>query len=139
VKKSAEIRKTNSNIYDANGADTGKCVDYSQIKAEQNQYLPYYMYRQKNAIGNYENVGFTKPGHEGYYNIYMMEELHSIFASGAGAVSKLVDNTNTDPNAASKKITRIFNQKYPYEYLTEDRSKSLYDKAVQFYKEHNMI
>ena len=139
VKKSAEIRKTNSNIYDANGTDTGKCVDYSQIKAIQNSYLPYYMYRQKNAVGNYENVGFTKEGHEGYYNIYMMEELHSIFAAGAGAVTKLVDNTTDLSKASSKKIIRLFNQKYPYEYLSEDKSEDFYKSAVDFYKEHNMI
>ena len=137
VKKSAEIRKTNSNIYDASGTDTGKCVDYSQIKAIQNAYLPYYMYRQKNATGNYENVGFTKEDHEGYYNIYMMEELHSIFAVGAGAVTKLVDNTDTAES--NKKIVRLFNQKYPYEYLNEDKSEEFYRSAISFYEEHNMI
>ena len=138
VKKSAEIRKTNSDIYDANGTVTGKCVDYSQIKAIQNSYLPYYMYRQKNATGNYENVGFTKEDHEGYYNIYMMEELHSIFAVGAGAVTKLVDNTD-GTNSSKKKIVRLFNQKYPYEYLNEDKSEEFYKAAISFYEEHNMI
>jgi oxygen-independent coproporphyrinogen-3 oxidase len=59
--------------------------------AQQAGYIPYYMYRQKNTVGNYENVGFSKPGHEGLYNVYMMEELHTIFASGAGGVTKLVD------------------------------------------------
>ena len=138
VKKSAEIRKTNTNIYDASGTDTGKCVDYSQIKAIQNEYLPYYMYRQKNATGNYENVGFTKEDHEGYYNIYMMEELHSIFAVGAGAVTKLVDNSDSI-KSSEKKIVRLFNQKYPYEYLSEDKSEEFYKSAVSFYEEHNMI
>ena len=138
VKKSAEIRKTNTNIYDASGTDTGKCVDYSQIKAIQNEYLPYYMYRQKNATGNYENVGFTKEDHEGYYNIYMMEELHSIFAVGAGAVTKLVDNSDSI-QSSEKKIVRLFNQKYPYEYLNEDKSEEFYKSAVSFYEEHNMI
>ncbi|MBO5909437.1 MAG: coproporphyrinogen dehydrogenase HemZ [Clostridia bacterium] len=138
VKKSAEIRKTNTNIYDASGTDTGKCVDYSQIKAIQNEYLPYYMYRQKNATGNYENVGFTKEDHEGYYNIYMMEELHSIFAVGAGAVTKLVDNSDSI-KSSEKKIVRLFNQKYPYEYLNEDKSEEFYKSAVSFYEEHNMI
>lgn len=53
-------------------------------------YLPYYIYRQKNTVDNLENVGFALPGTEGLYNIYMMEEIHSIFAVGAGAVSKMV-------------------------------------------------
>ena len=115
IKKSSDYKKMYSNPYDAIGTDTGKCVDYSQIKAIQHSYLPYYMYRQKNAMGNYENVGFSKEGHEGLYNIYMMEELHSIFSAGAGAVTKLVDNTIDDNGSGSKKIERLFNQKYTYE------------------------
>ena len=139
IKKSADFKKSHSNLYDAIGTDTGKCVDYSQIKAIQHAYLPYYMYRQKNAMGNYENVGFSKEGHEGLYNIYMMEELHSIFAAGAGAVTKLVDNTVEDSVPGAKKIVRLFNQKYPYEYLAEDKSEDFYTEAINFYKEHNMI
>ena len=139
VKKSSDFRRIHSNPYDAIGTDTGKCVDYSQIKAIQNSYIPYYMYRQKNAMGNYENVGFSKEGHEGLYNIYMMEELHSIFATGAGAVTKLVDNTSCDASDGSKKIVRLFNQKYPYEYLSEDKSEEFYNEAINFYNEHNMI
>jgi len=137
VKKSAEILKINSHIYSANGGDVGKCVDYSQIKSNQNGYIPYYMYRQKNTVGNYENVGFSLAGHEGLYNIYMMEEIHSIFAAGAGAVTKLVDNTN--PSTEHREIERLFNQKYPYEYLKEDRSQSFADAAVKFYTDHGML
>jgi oxygen-independent coproporphyrinogen-3 oxidase len=87
VKKSSEILKNDTNAYSLRGGDAGKCVDYSQIKAHQAGYIPYYMYRQKNTVGNYENVGFSLPGHEGLYNIYMMEEIHSIFSAGAGADS----------------------------------------------------
>ena len=137
VKKSAEILKLNSHIYSANGGDVGKCVDYSQIKTHQEGYIPYYMYRQKNTVGNYENVGFSLAGHEGLYNIYMMEEIHSIFAAGAGAVTKLVDNT--DPSTESREISRLFNQKYPYEYLKEDRCNAFAEAAVKFYKEHGML
>ncbi len=139
VKKSAEIRKANSDVYSASDLDAGKCVDYAQIKTGQNNYLPYYMYRQKNSVGNYENVGFSKEGHEGLYNIYMMEELHSIFAVGAGAVTKLVDNLDYGAESSEKKIVRLFNQKYPYEYLSEDRSDEFYKAAIDFYNEHNMI
>jgi len=139
VKKSSDFRRMHSNPYDLRGTDTGKCVDYTQLKAIQNSYLPYYMYRQKNAMGNYENVGFSKEGHEGLYNIYMMEELHSIFASGAGAVTKLVDNRNIDSQENTKKIVRLFNQKYPYEYLAEDKSEEFYKSAIDFYNEHNLI
>ena len=137
VKKSAEVLRQNSNIYSARGGDVGKCVDYSQLKTDIAGYIPYYMYRQKNTVGNYENVGFSHPGHEGLYNIYMMEEIHSIFASGAGAVSKLVDNTGSCCN--KREIERLFHQKYPYEYLREDKNEAFYRAAVKFYTEHGMI
>lgn len=51
---------------------------------------PYYMYRQKNMLGNFENVGYAKPGTEGIYNIEIMEEAQSIIALGAGAITKIV-------------------------------------------------
>ena len=137
VKKSAEILRLNADVYSVHGGDAGKCVDYSQIKANAAGYVPYYMYRQKNTVGNYENVGFSKPGHEGLYNIYMMEEIHSIFASGAGAVTKLVDNTASGVEA--RKIERLFHQKYPYEYLAEDRSRAFSQVAEEFYREHGML
>ena len=91
VKKSAEILQKDAKVYDIRGGDTGKCIDYSQIKAMHEGYKPYYMYRQKNTVGNFENVGLATEGNEGLYNIYMMEEVHSIFAAGAGAVTKAVD------------------------------------------------
>ena len=137
VKKSAEILRLNSDVYSVRGGDAGKCVDYSQIKTQQAGYIPYYMYRQKNTVGNYENVGFSLQGHEGLYNIYMMEEIHSIFAAGAGAVTKLVDNTGS--HLEKRTIERLFHQKYPYEYLAEDRSRQFSDTAEAFYREHGMI
>jgi oxygen-independent coproporphyrinogen-3 oxidase len=75
------------------------------------------MYRQKNTVGNLENVGFAKEGHEGLYNVYMMEETETIFAVGAGAVTKLV--SDEWENGIPKNIVRIFTPKYPYEYLRE--------------------
>ena len=137
VKKSAEILRLNSDVYSARGGDAGKYVDYSQIKAHQAGYIPYYMYRQKNTVGNYENVGFSMPGHEGLYNIYMMEEIHSIFAAGAGAVTKLVDLTGA--TKSGRTIERLFNQKYPYEYLAENRSRNFAESAERFYNEHGML
>ena len=109
-------------------------MDYSQIKSAQAGYKPYYMYRQKNTVGNYENVGFALPGAEGRYNIYMMEEVHSIFAIGAGAVSKMVKYSSE--KGVKSVILRHFNQKYPYEYLAENRSEELCQKYEEFYREH---
>ena len=73
-------------------------------------YRPYYLYRQKNTLQNLENVGWCKPGHEGYYNIYIMEEVQTILSAGAGGSTKLVDT-------AGNRIQRIFNFKYPNEYI----------------------
>ncbi|AOT72829.1 coproporphyrinogen dehydrogenase HemZ [Geosporobacter ferrireducens] len=52
--------------------------------------IPYYLYRQKFMVGNLENTGYCKPGHECIYNIQIMEERQSILAMGAGAISKIV-------------------------------------------------
>ena len=51
---------------------------------------PYYLYRQKNMTGNYENTGYSRPGKEGIYNILIMEEVQTIVACGAGTVTKRV-------------------------------------------------
>ena len=51
---------------------------------------PYYLYRQKNMTGNYENTGYSRPGKEGIYNILIMEEVQTIVALGAGTVTKRV-------------------------------------------------
>lgn len=51
---------------------------------------PYYLYRQKNMAGNFENVGYSKPGREGIYNVLIMEEKQTIMAVGAGASTKVV-------------------------------------------------
>ena len=66
-------------------------------------------------MGNQENVGYAKEGREAYYNIFMMEEIHSIFGVGAGAVTKLIRKTE----GGKQQIQRIFTPKYPYEYLRD--------------------
>jgi oxygen-independent coproporphyrinogen-3 oxidase len=132
VKRSAEL-KLSENIYSMRGGDAGKCVDYSQIKLQQAGYIPYYMYRQKNTVGNFENVGFSVPGMEGRYNIYMMEEVHSIFAVGAGAVTKCVRLAGD--GAEKTVIRRFFNPKYPYEYLREENCSGLIRAVREFYSD----
>ncbi len=128
VKKAADALRRNSNIYSASGGDSAKCVSYSQIKTKFAKYKPYYMYRQKNTVGNLENVGYSLEGHEGLYNIFMMEETQTIFAVGAGAVTKLVEYKR--PTEGESRITRIFNPKYPYEYLREsEQQKNSGDSA----------
>lgn len=72
-------------------------------------YRPYYLYRQSRMVGNQENVGWSRPGCEGLYNVYIMDETHTILGCGAGAVTKL-KRPGTDY------LERIFNYKFPYEY-----------------------
>ncbi len=69
---------------------------------------PYYMYRQKNMLGNLENVGYCDDEHECLYNIYIMEEVQDIYAIGAGASTKIIDGS---------KIDRVFNVKEVSEYI----------------------
>lgn len=130
-KNAADFSQSRKSISGEICSETAKCVDYSQLTAKNAGYVPYYIYRQKNTVDNLENVGFALPGTEGRYNIYMMEEVHSIFAVGAGAVSKMVSRDG-------KIIKRIFEYKYPYEYLSEkDAAKN--DEKMQaiwtFYRE----
>lgn len=137
VKKSAEILQQGTRVYSITGGDVGKCVDYSQLRAVQAGYAPYYMYRQKNTVGNFENVGFAKPGAEGLYNVYMMEEVHTILAAGAGAVTKLVDYRTAEDGKI--KIERIFNDKYPFEYLRDNKSAEINAGVVEFYEKHGLV
>ncbi|MFT9848426.1 coproporphyrinogen III oxidase [Aneurinibacillus sp. REN35] len=72
-------------------------------------YVPYYLYRQKNILGNLENVGYAKPGQESLYNIMIMEEVQSIIGLGCGAASKWV-------HPVTGNISRFANPKEPKAY-----------------------
>lgn len=71
---------------------------------------PYYLYRQKNILGNLENIGYCTPGHESIYNIQIMEEKQSIIAMGAGGVTKMV-------YPEENRIERVFNVKSVNDYI----------------------
>ncbi len=110
--------------------EANEMVDYSFEALKNNGYYPYYMYRQSKTVGNLENVGWCKNGKDGLYNVYMMDETHSVFGCGGGAVTKLRSPVDT-------KIERIYNFKYPYEYIDRfdemiTRKSGIYD----FYKEY---
>ena len=70
---------------------------------------PYYLYRQKYMSGSFENVGWCRAGYTGYYNIYMMEELHSILSLGGGGMNKI--------NLPAGALERFHNPKYPQDYI----------------------
>ena len=92
-------------------AETAQMLEYSDSALSAAGFFSYYMYRQSKTVGNNENVGWSKEGRECLYNIYMMEEIHTVLAAGGGAVTKL-------KNPFENKIERIFNFKYPYEYIS---------------------
>ena len=70
--------------------NTDEIIGMTMEYARQMGMSPYYLYRQKNMAGNFENVGYAKDGKKGVYNILIMEEKQSIYAAGAGAQSKIV-------------------------------------------------
>ncbi len=112
------------------GELASRMVDYAYEELTKKGILPYYMYRQSKTVGNLENVGYAKKGYEGYYNIYIMDETHSILGCGASAVTKL-----REPRG--KTIERIFNYKYPYEYISGfDELKKRKEKILEFYQKY---
>ena len=90
------------------GDEVAQMLDCSRERLSAQNYTPYYLYRQKYMSGSLENVGWTRPGLAGLYNIIMMEELHTVVSLGAGGVTKLI---------GAQTILRLTNPKYPQDYL----------------------
>ena len=111
MKRSARLVTERMAAYNAEGELAAQMLDYGEKRLTESGYDPYYLYRQSGMVGNLENVGWSKPGYEGAYNVFIMDETHSILAVGGGAVTKL-----KQPHVNN--IERIFNYKYPYEYIS---------------------
>ncbi len=95
-------------------------------------YYPYYLYRQKGTVEALENTGFCKEGKEGIYNVFIMDETHTILATGAGGVTKM-----KDPHGS--KIERIFNFKFPYEYVDSfDLMNKRKEQVRDFYERYHL-
>ena len=88
----------------------GRMLDYAAGTLSGSGFRPYYLYRQKYMSGGFENVGWSLPGYESLYNVCIMEELCTILSLGGGGSTKLVD-------PARGRIERVFNPKYPREYI----------------------
>ncbi|MDR0999828.1 MAG: coproporphyrinogen dehydrogenase HemZ [Clostridiales bacterium] len=108
IKRASRLRPTLNEYHIASVGELERMLDLSRQICMSTGYMPYYMYRQKNMLGNFENVGYSKPGREGIYNVMMMEETQSVWATGAGAVTKLV---------VGDKISRVFNVKSLDDYI----------------------
>ena len=114
-----------------NGGVTASMVETANALLSGAGYKPYYMYRQSKSLENIENVGWTKPGFGCLYNIYMMEEVHTVLAAGAGAVTKL-------KAPESDLLERVYNYKYPYEYVSRFEELTERKRRVGgFYRELN--
>ena len=98
-----------------------KMIELAAGYAEKMGLEPYYLYRQKNIAGNFENVGYAKVDKAGIYNILIMEEKQSIVAVGAGASTKIVlpkDKTVIDEKTGNpKRIVRTENVKDVEQYI----------------------
>ena len=111
VKRASRL-KENIYAYDLAAADEmEKMIALSAEYAQKMGLSPYYMYRQKAMVGNFENVGFCKKGMESIYNVEIMEEKQTIIATGAGGATKLFDS---DKNM----LTRVFNVKSIEDYTS---------------------
>lgn len=121
-----------STVFGENGAASAM-VNYSYEKLCECGYFPYYMYRQSKTVENLENVGYSKQGKEGLYNVYIMDETHSIIACGASAVTKL-------RQYGTENIERIYNYKYPYEYVGRfDEMLKRKEKIREFYSDNGLL
>ncbi|MDE6880668.1 MAG: coproporphyrinogen dehydrogenase HemZ [Oscillospiraceae bacterium] len=110
-------------------AEVAEMLDYANAALRTAGFGPYYLYRQKYMSGSFENVGWCRPGGTGWYNIYIMEELHTILSLGAGGSTKLVD-------APRDRIERVFNLKYPLEYIQRPEKIAANHAAFRaFYRE----
>ena len=101
---------------------TAAMTEYAEKALIEAGYRPYYLYRQKNTVGNLENVGYALPGTESCYNVYIMEENQTILACGAGGVTKIVGK-------GENPIHRVFNFKYHFEYI--DRFDEIIERKKQ--------
>ncbi len=123
-KRASEMTKNKEKYKVAGRDEISEMMDQATEWTKIHNYAPYYLYRQKNILGNLENVGYAIPGQESIYNIMIMEEQQSIIGLGCGASSKFVD-----PNTG--KITRFANPKDPKSYndnfihYTEEKVKIL--------------
>ncbi len=121
IKKGSYLAEEENRL---SGEKVGEMVDYSSARLLENNYRPYYLYRQKYMAGNLENVGYAKVGKECVYNIDIMEEISNNVACGANAISKRIFN-------GGERIERMASPKDVVTYLNKlDRIKQ--DKSKLF-------
>lgn len=123
IKRGSRLNLEKAPLPDA--AAVGRMLDGAASALTGGGYRPYYLYRQKRTAGGFENVGWSKPGHESIYNICIMEELCGILSLGGGGVTKMVDRE-------TGYIVRTCNPKYPYEYNVGEEK--ILDGKLEFFR-----
>ena len=93
------------------GEEVARMVEYASRQLTLLGYRPYYLYRQKYMSGSFENVGWSRDGLDCLYNIYMMEEIHSILSLGGGGMNKV--------NLPDGRLQRFHNPKFPEQYIDQ--------------------
>lgn len=111
IKRASRLKEAQKDYELTEGKKIQKMLELCKVRTEEMGLKPYYMYRQKNMLGNFENVGYAKPGYECIYNIEIMEEKQSIIAAGAGAITKMVFDDG-------QRIERVPNVKSLEDYIT---------------------
>lgn len=122
IKKASKLKEEQNDYQLAEGKKIEKMLELCKKVTKEMGLQPYYMYRQKNMLGNFENVGYAKSGYECIYNIEIMEEKESIIAAGAGAITKMVYQKG-------ERIDRVPNVKSLEDYI------SRIDEMIQRKKE----
>ena len=107
IKKGADLYEKREGL--SPDEEVARMVDYAEEALRGAGYVPYYLYRQKYMSGAFENVGWCRPGTECLYNIYMMEELHTIISVGGGGMNKV--------NLPDGRLQRFHNPKFPEQYI----------------------
>ena len=107
LKKGADLFEKREGLSTAE--EVSRMVDYSSAALRNLSYKPYYLYRQKYMSGSFENVGWSREGLDCLYNIYMMEELHTIVSLGGGGMNKV--------NLPDGTLQRFHNPKFPEQYI----------------------
>ena len=107
LKKGADLFEKREGLSTAE--EVSRMVDYSNAALRNLSYKPYYLYRQKYMSGSFENVGWSRDGLDCLYNIYMMEELHTIVSLGGGGMNKV--------NLPDGTLQRFHNPKFPEQYI----------------------
>ena len=122
LKKGADLFEKRVSL--PSGEEVARMVEYANDRLSALGYKPYYLYRQKYMSGSFENVGWSRDGLDCLYNIYMMEEVHTIISLGGGGMNKV--------NMPDGSLQRFHNPKFPEQYIEQldsvlDQKRALFE------------